>query len=172
MTKIDVVVVDFGSDFVKSSSFSDLGSLTDYLKNTSASTTLRIVLIEHLSRDVIELVGRKISLDPRFFENHLRGVQLFLADCWSGDRTPRVQSRFSDVLSRKFCTINDIRPYPFQGWAPMYKSRLKSSVPQLGNAAQNLYLKKTSVYGSIEHYDGYFSCQCPIYPPCLSRLSN
>jgi hypothetical protein len=165
MTKVDVTVVDLGPFSVESGQFNDLSSLAGHLHCKLPSGSLRVIIIEDLSRDVIELLGSKFSLDPRFFENHLRGIQTYLTDRWTGDRTPRVESPKSEVLSREFLTVDFARPYQFRGWSLAYTSRVKVNVPRFGGVVRNLYLKeRASLYGPIKTGEGCSICRC--YTTC------
>lgn len=156
MNTVDVNVIDFGLGSIKTHHFGDINELTSHLDNKPPSLQLRVFMVENLSAIVIELLGGKYSLDPRFFENHLRGIELFFTDRWTGDKTARLESSSSEVLNREFFTATYTRPYLFKGWSSTYTSRLKQNVPRLANVARNLFMReKASLYWSTECDDGY-----------------
>ncbi|KFZ14999.1 hypothetical protein V502_05817 [Pseudogymnoascus sp. VKM F-4520 (FW-2644)] len=80
MRKVDVKVIDLGPSSAKPTLHQNANSLSSHLDSEQEPDSTRVILVESISADVIELLGRKFSLDPRFFENHLRGIQEFLAD--------------------------------------------------------------------------------------------
>ena len=168
MNTVDVNVIDFGLGSIKTHHFGDINELTSHLDNKPPSLQLRVFMVENLSAIVIELLGGKYSLDPRFFENHLRGIELFFTDRWTGDKTARLESSSSEVLNREFFTVTYTRPYLFKGWSSTYTSRLKQNVPRLANVARNLFMReKASLYWSTECDDGYSfgKCSIGIYMP-------
>src|SRR5436853_2203699 len=79
MNAVDVNVIDFRQDSIKTYPFGngDIDKLALHLINKPPSPQLRVFMVENLSAAVIELLGGKYSLDPRFFENHLRGIEVF-----------------------------------------------------------------------------------------------
>lgn len=159
MTKVNVTVVDLGSSSVERSSFNDLDSLNRYLRRKLLSGSLRVIVTEDLSRDIIELLGSEFCVDPQFFENHLRGIQNYLTDKWTGDRTPRVESSQPEVHNRGFVAVNLATPYRFRGWSSAYSLRMRSNMPRFGGVVRNLYLReRTSLYGPIETPEGCSVC--------------
>jgi hypothetical protein len=161
MRKVDVNVIDLGLLPAKLVSFNDANSLSDHLDSKQESGSIRVILVESISADVIELLGKKFSLDPRFFENHLRGIHKFLADRWEGDKTERLESAMSEILHRDFLTLRFSRPYFFKGWDNTWASRVKFNVPRRGNRVRSLFLHEfASVYGPIQYHKNCFTCKC------------
>lgn len=155
MKKIDVITIDLGPSSQVTKRFTNLCTLEDHLESQQEPGTNRIILVEDISRDVIELLGSKFpDLDPRFFENHVRDIHRFLPGQWMGDRTARLECSLARVLKRNFFTISFSRPYQFNGWESLYSSRLKLNVPRIGSVAHNFYLReKASVYGPLVRGD-------------------
>lgn len=165
MSKVDTVVADLGASSAETRQFDDIHALKDHLQRKAPSGYIRVVVTEDLSRDVIELLGSQFSLDPRFFENHLRGIQSFLANCRSGDTTPRIESAKSEVLSREFYSVNFARPYEFHGWSAAYSSRVELNIPPTGGVVRNLHLQeRASVYGPNREW--WRSTMC-VYSHCI-----
>ena len=98
MTDVNVTVIEYSKCQFSSNDFTDCMSLSTHLNNPISADASRFVFAEGLSRDVIEILGSRYDLDPRFFENHLRGLEDFLADRWTGDRTHRLESSIIDVF--------------------------------------------------------------------------
>ncbi|KAH8589582.1 hypothetical protein B0O99DRAFT_599721 [Bisporella sp. PMI_857] len=158
MRKVDVNVIDLGPSSAKPTPFNDASSLSDHLDSKQESGSIRVILVESISADVIELLGKKFSLDPRFFEDHLRGIHEFLADRWEGDKTERLEYSMSEILHRDFLTLRFSRPYLFEGWDDIWASRVKLNVPRRGNRVRSLFLREyASVYGPIQNHKDCFS---------------
>ncbi|OCL13660.1 hypothetical protein AOQ84DRAFT_385248 [Glonium stellatum] len=156
MNAVDVDVIDFEPNSMESRHFSNLNELTFHLNTKPESLQLRVLMVENLSAAIVELLGGKYSLDPRFFENHVRNIENYFADRWTGDKTARLESTSSEVLNREFFSVTYTRPYMFKGWPLVYLSRLKQNIPRLANAARNLFMReKASLYGPTECDDGY-----------------
>jgi hypothetical protein len=147
--------------------FNNITSLTNRLNSKPQPGSLRTILVENISADVIEVLGKKYSLDPRFFENHLQGIQQLLANRWTGDKTERLESTTSEVLSREFFVIKFSRPYCFEGWDAVHTSRLELNVPRRGNQARNFYLDEyASIYGPTKRSEDHSTCKSPKITTC------
>jgi len=169
MKNVDVSIIDFGPTPLERQRhwFNDITSLTNHLNSKPQPESFRTILVENISADVIEAIGKKYSLDPRFFENHLQGIQKFLANRWTGDKTERLESAISEVLSREFFLIRFSRPYCIESWKAAHSLRLELNVPRIGNRARNLYLYEyVSMYGPIKCSEGYFTCEFPKITIC------
>ncbi|KAI2625844.1 hypothetical protein GGR54DRAFT_517526 [Hypoxylon sp. NC1633] len=68
--------------------------LADYLDQPIASDTTRFYVVEDLSRDVIELLGSKLDIDPLFFREHINDYT------WYNTRDPWVELPDLDTVSR------------------------------------------------------------------------
>src|SRR5204862_3109550 len=135
-----VTVVDIEASAVKGPRCFTEGQgdeLRDHLCESHPSLFHRLVICENLSAEAIEIIGGRYSLDPHFFENHIREIELHLGNRWTGDRSFRVESPVYEILNRDFCTIQYSRPYCIQDWPSLYEARLDVNVPRLGNLAQN-----------------------------------
>ena len=169
MKHVDVTVVDHSSIEGVSTKiavphrFRDLRALDNHLDiKPVLSGSVRVVLVENISRDVIELLGSRYALDPRFFENHVRGIERFLAAKWSGDKVQRLEDAAPQLIRRPFATVDFARPYRFQNWEEVYLLRAKTTVPRLGNVASNFYMKENvSIYGPVKCKQGYSVCKWP-----------
>jgi hypothetical protein len=151
MKKVDVTVVDFGAALPRNRRFTDKSELETHLQSHQECKVTRFIFVEDLSRDVIELLGLKFLLNPLFFENHVRGIQRFLAGQWTGDKTVRLGDSLPTILERNFCTISFCRPYRFDSWKSLLPLRQKLNVPRIGSVVHNLYLReRTSIYGPLQ----------------------
>lgn len=150
MKKVDVTTFDLGIKSQVTKTFTEFSALEAHLNSEQEPRTTRVLFVEDISRDVIELLGSKFSLDPQFFENHIRGIQRFLARQWMGDKTLRLESSLATLLKRNFFTISFCRPYQFDGWESLIPLRRKLNVPRIGSVVHNLYLReRISVYGPL-----------------------
>lgn len=151
MTYVDVTVLDVCPGTRDEHCFDKLPPLIQHLDAELPSGSLRIIIVESVSRDIIQLLGEKFALDPRFFENHVRSIEKFLGDRWTGDRTSRLEASSSECLSRDFLNMDFVRPYVFDGWPHAHKLRSKLNVPRFAKVARNFYLEeRVSVYKPVE----------------------
>ncbi|XXH03582.1 hypothetical protein Hte_009987 [Hypoxylon texense] len=72
--------------------------LKHHLEKPIAKGTTRLYVVEDLSRDVIELLGTKLDIDPLFFREHINDYT------WYNTRDPWVELPDLDIVSRS-------RPY-------------------------------------------------------------
>jgi hypothetical protein len=166
--KVDVTVIELGNCPVTKLSFDNLLELSAYINTKRPPKTIRVILVEDVSADIIELLGSNFCLDPRFFENQVRDISKFLAENWEGDRNERLESRMSEVLSRDFMMLNFARLYALSDWDLVWEARLKLNVPRWGNMVRNLCLQEgASVYGPIEESGERKTCKW-----LLNRISG
>lgn len=129
LTKFNVVVVDIelhGKEsedeaiaYVRTSEVQFFAtSLETFLRLNPlrATESLRLYLVEDLSRDVIEYFGSRFSLDPNFFEGHIRDHERLLSG------RPLLEYLFaahpspptvSEAYSAGHYTASFFRPYKF-----------------------------------------------------------
>ena len=147
MKKVDVTSFDLGIKSPVAKTFTDFSTLEAHLNSEQEPKATRVLFVEDISRDVIELLGSKFRLEPQFFENHLRGIQRFLAQQWMGDKTLRLECSLATRLKRNFFTISFRRPYQFDSWESLIPLRRKLNIPRIGSVVHNLYLReRVSVY--------------------------
>ena len=150
MKHVDVAVVDL-TPTLSHERFDDFLTLSKHLYTTREPESVRVILVENLSTDIIELLGSKYKLDPCFFEDYVQGIQTFLGDNWEGDKMQRLGSSRANILSRNFLNFRLSRPYPFESWKATWIARVKSNVPRIGARAQSLFLhERHSLYGPIQ----------------------
>ncbi|KAF2771083.1 hypothetical protein EJ03DRAFT_269309 [Teratosphaeria nubilosa] len=88
--------------------YNDIAALKDALDATHAASTKvtdRLIIVEDLSRDVVELLGARYDIDPLFFLSHI-GDYLF-----HNTRDPWVEMPDLDVIARQrsFFTLQYLR---------------------------------------------------------------
>src|SRR5579859_3722531 len=68
MTIVDVTIIDLGLTPLERERhwFNNIASLANHLNSKPQPGSLRTILVENISADVIEVLGKKYSLDPRF----------------------------------------------------------------------------------------------------------
>jgi hypothetical protein len=159
MTKIDVTVVDTKSS-ISCRKFGDLRSLTCHLNSDPGLGALRVILVEDLSRDLIELLGSKYLLDPFCFLEHVQGIQHFLSRQWTGSKIGGLRCSHSYIINRDFIVVEFVRPYEFETWLAVNTARKMVNVPRLGGVVRNLYLKEmVTLYGPVKTSGDYFICK-------------
>jgi hypothetical protein len=123
LNKFSVFVVDiettqksFSSASLRVSPLLDSSdSMAQYLDGhrLTASGSLRLFLIEGLSRDLIEYFGSKFRLDPNFFESHLRDHERLRSGrsleeyLWAVHPSPPAMS---EACTANYFTANFFRP--------------------------------------------------------------
>ncbi|KAI1380840.1 hypothetical protein F4677DRAFT_200072 [Hypoxylon crocopeplum] len=70
------------------------GDLADCLGEPGTPGATRLYVVEDLSRDVIELLGSKLDIDPLFFREHINDY------LWYNTRDPWVELPDLDIVSR------------------------------------------------------------------------
>lgn len=160
MKKVDVDVIDLGSQTPSLSKFDTIDALSGHINAPREANSVQVILVENVSADVIELLGSKYRLDPRFFENYVRDIQGFLTDKWEGDRTKRVQSSLPEVLQQSFIQLKHSRPYVFKGWDAAWRARVNLNVPRMGNRTLSLFLREsTAIYGPVQGHNASTTCK-------------
>lgn len=166
LTKVSVTVVNIYGCKSTRNDFTNYSGLIEHLDTGNSAHTFQLIITEGLSRDIIELLGSRYDLDPRFFENHLRGLNDFLAGKWSGDCTSRLESSLGELLERPFHDIPFLRPFEFNGWPSAYSARRLLNVPRVGCVARNLYVKEiVSIYNPIPCAGGLTSKSLALFLP-------
>lgn len=92
--------------------------LEEYLAHhpVNGADSLRMYLIEDLSRDVIEYFGSRFNLDPNFFESHLRDHERLLSGRSLLQYLFAVHPTaptISETCTANFFTASFFRPYKF-----------------------------------------------------------
>lgn len=174
MEKVNITVVDinqagkqqiyWSSSNLRLTSAEDLEAwrLGALASTESSGPVHQILMVEDLSRSVIEFLGHNFALDPRFFQNHLRdidsfgGSNLYLA--WNGQTKSPVSNLDFDQGTGKlpFVNLQYCRPYPFKGWSETNHRRLETNVPRISyRLGRDIFLSEVlSVYSHLDGTNG------------------
>ncbi|KAI1763971.1 hypothetical protein GGR53DRAFT_340036 [Hypoxylon sp. FL1150] len=111
-TRTNVAAFDFVPDepAPKEQAIKTRDELESHLDTPIAKDATRLYVVEDLSRDVIELLGFKLDIDPLFFREHIND---FL---WYNTRDPWVELPDLDIVSRSrpYFRLTYMQPRYFQ----------------------------------------------------------
>jgi len=101
--------------------FSSLASLLSNHRKNSDGCCGRILIIEDLSKDVVEMLGSMLNIDPLFFASHIDTHQINMAT-----KRPSVATLPSTARSQNFLNLHYHRVIQFEN--PMPRQTLLRSM--------------------------------------------
>jgi len=145
LTKFNVLIVDIEADndiekkarLTQSSTLRSKADVESYIEGHPLThrESVRLFLIEDLSRAVIEYFGAKYKLDPQFFEGHLKGHERL--KCGRPLFQFRLNTRpspptLSDYCTRQHFSVDYLRPYKFgdgteNSWKAVQRKRWQTA---------------------------------------------
>ena len=164
--RCNVCVLDYTDDKLeKESKFSTVAGLQTFLSQPTTAGTkppIRLVIVEDLSRDVVEFLGHKYNVDPLFFMSHI-GDYLFhnTRDPWVElpdldiDARSRTHFNLSYLRARYFKTDPEFKTAEGESGdfnvlrrldSDRSRARLKDSLLDVKGASVTLSRSKTSLW--------------------------
>lgn len=126
--RTNVCVIDYKTGRLPvSTNFKDSSKLQDFLKTlegTSTKPDARLVIVEDLSRDVIEVLGTRYDIDPCFFRSHISDY-LYNA---TRDRWAELPTLDIDNRKRNYFTLSYLRPSYFRSGADFQEAERQSGM--------------------------------------------
>jgi hypothetical protein len=96
-------------------------------QNATNEPLLRVYIVEDLSRDLIEVLGSQLNIDPLFFASHVDTRDAHEIDRFTGDRPGQL------LASRKLQKWSQIRNLKFELYKDSHKLRKASRDTQVVN---------------------------------------
>lgn len=145
--KVHVCLLQYGQDRkqpVTEKRFMDARQLTNALEGLSAksATKLNLIVVEDLSRNVIEVLGSHFDIDPSFFRQHLADYSWFNLGSWWRD-PPNLDIASS---AQNWLTIRFIRARCFASTESFNKGKKSSN-------RFNVYRRLDNDHNESPHWD-------------------
>ncbi|KAK9782894.1 hypothetical protein SCAR479_01237 [Seiridium cardinale] len=123
-TRTKVAVMDFSKDGTTNlvGIIDNSDDLRDQLQKAQPEGVSRLYIVEDLSRNMIEHLGRHLDIDPLFFRDHVNDYW------WYNTRDPWVELPDLDVLARdrNFFRLTYVQPRYFRDKISFQKARIQT----------------------------------------------
>ncbi|KAH8671059.1 hypothetical protein BX600DRAFT_509765 [Xylariales sp. PMI_506] len=123
-SRTKVAVVDFarGQTPKVVTTITKSTALKDYLQSSKPAGINRVYVVEDLSRDMIEHLGKELDIDPLFFREHINDYW------WYNTRDPWVELPDLDIVARdrSYFRLTYVQPRYFANKSTFSKAKLEA----------------------------------------------